>query len=70
MRSGTVEHRYAKRARIVLLAADGVSNRAIGEMVGMHYNQVGGVASPLRRVRCRGLVDEERPGRPPVYEPR
>ena len=31
----------AKRARIVLLAADGVSNRDIGELVGLHYNQVG-----------------------------
>jgi DNA-binding CsgD family transcriptional regulator len=39
-RAGTVEARFAKRARIVLLAAEGVSNREIGEIVDMHYNQV------------------------------
>ena len=40
-RAGTVEARVAKRARIVLLAADGRSNRHIGELVDLHYNQVG-----------------------------
>ena len=30
-----------QRARIVLLAADGRSNRDIAETVGLHYNQVG-----------------------------
>jgi hypothetical protein len=39
-RAGTVEARIAKRARIVVLAADGVPNRQIGTMVDMHYNQV------------------------------
>ena len=39
-RAGTVEARFAKRARIVLLAAEGRSNRDIGEIVDMHYNQV------------------------------
>ena len=39
--SGTVEARVAKRARIVLLAAEGLSNREIGELVDLHYNQVG-----------------------------
>ena len=41
IRSGTIEARLAKRARIVLLAAEGMANRHIGEVVGMHYNQVG-----------------------------
>jgi len=41
VRSNTVQARVAQRARIVLLAADGVSNRKIGELVGMHFNQVG-----------------------------
>ena len=40
-RAGTVEARVAKRARIVLLAAVGRSNRDIGELVDLHYNQVG-----------------------------
>jgi transposase len=56
-RSGTVEARFAKRARIVL-AAEGVSNREIGELVDLPYNQVavwrrrygeGGVARAGRR---------------------
>ncbi len=40
VRARTVPARDAQRARLVLLAADGVSNREIGETVGMHYNQV------------------------------
>jgi hypothetical protein len=40
-RAGTVEARMAKRARIVLLAAEGCSNREIGVLVDLHYNQVG-----------------------------
>ncbi len=39
----------AKRARIVLLAAEGTTNRDIAELVDMHYNQVG-----LWRARSRG----------------
>ncbi|MEZ5311476.1 MAG: helix-turn-helix domain-containing protein [Microthrixaceae bacterium] len=46
----TVVARDQQRARIVLMAADGESNRAIGERVGMHYNQVA-VAEALRRAR-------------------
>ena len=68
MRAGTVEARLAKRARIVLLAAEGVSNRDIGEVVDLHYNQV----AVWRRRYCElgfaGLDDEERPGRPCVYD--
>jgi hypothetical protein len=39
-RSRTAAMRDVRRARIVLLAADGWSNRAIGVHVGLHYNQV------------------------------
>ena len=34
VRARTIDARYAQRARIVLLAADGESNRAIGDIVG------------------------------------
>jgi transposase len=67
MRAGTVEARMAKRARIVLLAADGVSNRDIGTLVGLHYNQVGLWRSRYGEFGLAGLDDEERPGRPCVY---
>ena len=36
----TVEARAAERARLVLMAADGASNRDLGAVIGMHYNQV------------------------------
>ena len=56
MRGNTVEARVAERARIVLMAADGASNRDIGATIGMHYNQV---AVWRRRYREFGLVGLE-----------
>ena len=67
VRSNTVQARVAQRARIVLLAADGLSNRAIGERVGMHYNQVGDWRQRFELDRLAGLLDGDRPGRRPVY---
>jgi transposase len=67
-RSGTVEARMAKRARIVLLAADGVSNRDIGEIVDLHFNQVGIWRRRYAEFGMAGLEDVERPGRPCVYD--
>src|ERR1700751_3907852 len=67
-RAGTVEARIAKRARIVLLAADGVSNRDIGTLVDLHYNQVGLWRSRYRQFGLAGLADDERSGRPCVYD--
>ena len=57
----------AQRARIILLAADGVSNRKIGELVGMHFNQVGIWRQRFEADRLAGLLDGDRPGRPPTY---
>jgi transposase len=52
----------------VLLAAEGWSNRAIGAEVGLHYNQVAVWRARYRDEGMTGLVDTERPGRPPVYD--
>lgn len=68
VRSKTVEARVAQRARIILLAADGLSNRAIGERVGMHYNQVGEWRQRFEVDRLAGLLDGDRPGRRPIYD--
>ncbi len=68
VRAGTVEARAAQRARIVLLAAEGASNRDIAAMVGLHYNQVGMWRSRYDEFGLAGLEDGERPGRPPVYD--
>jgi transposase len=63
-----VEARTAKRARIVLLAADGWTNRDIGEVVDLHYNQVGVWRQRYAEYGLAGLDDLERPGRPCVYD--
>jgi transposase len=65
---GTVEARAAQRARIVLLAADGWANRDIAERVGMHYNQVGLWRKRYIEFGLVGLCDDERPGRPHLYD--
>jgi transposase len=66
-RAGTVEARTAKRARIILLAAAGESNRDIGLAVDLHYNQVGIWRKRYEEFGLAGLEDEERTGRPVVY---
>jgi transposase len=66
-RAGTVEARVAKRARIVLLAAGGRSNREIGVLVDLHFNQVGVWRQRYAEFGLAGLEDLERSGRPCVY---
>ena len=53
-----------ERARIVLLAADGESNRAIGDAVGMHYNQVAVWRRRYVEFGVEGLDDEALSGSP------
>lgn len=67
VRSRTIDHRYAQRARVVLLAADGVSNRDIGAAVDMHYNQVAVWRRRFDEFGIGGLDDDPRSGRPVVY---
>lgn len=70
----TVRHQSGRasstqRARMILLAADGVSKCEIGRQVGSHYNNV---AKWIRRWRERemdGLFDEARSGRPVEITP-
>ena len=57
----------SRRARIVLLAAEGC-NRDIGGMVDLHYNQVGVWRKRYGEFGLAGLDDEERSGRPFVYD--
>jgi transposase len=66
-RSGTIEARLARRARIVLSAAEGMSNRDIAEVVGLHANYVGMWRRRYGEFGMAGLADEDRPGRPHVY---
>ena len=59
-----VSRRVAQRARIVLLAADGVPNRQIAMLVGLNQNQVGMWRKRYAAMGMGGLEDRPRPGRP------
>ena len=67
VRSTTTAQRDVTRARIVLAARAGWSNRAIGADVAMHYNQVAVWRRRFAERGLAGLKDEPRPGRPLIY---
>ena len=61
-RSSTVTAGAAQRARIVLLAAEGVSNTEIAERIGVSRPTVIGWRARYERSGMAGLVDRARPG--------
>jgi transposase len=63
-RSNTVPASAAQRARIVLLAGEGVANYVIAERVGVTRPTVNLWRSRYAERGLAGLVDEKRPGRP------
>ncbi len=63
-RSRALPHPLVTRARIVLLAADGVSNTAIAERLELSKPTVGVWRQRYLRQRVPGLYDELRPGGP------
>src|SRR5919108_5061316 len=68
VRAHTTPQRAAKRARIVLLAADGIPNRQIAPSVGMNEHTVAQWRGRFETERLAGLQDRKRPGRPLVYD--
>jgi transposase len=54
----------AMRARVVLLAADGLGNTEITRELKIHRNVAGNWRSRFLEHRLDGLLDEPRPGRP------
>ncbi len=64
-RSQTITAAAALRARIVLLAAEGVPNAEIARRVGVSRPTVVGWRGRYRERGMAGLADEDRPGRPP-----
>ena len=63
-RSSSVRAGLAQRARIVLLAAQGMSNTAIADKVGVTRQTVIGWRNRYERSGLAGLGDEPRSGRP------
>src|ERR1700754_1621358 len=63
-RRSSVRAGLAQRARIVLLAAEGLSNTAIAERVGVSRPTVIGWRSRYGQRGVKGLFDEPRSGRP------
>jgi transposase len=68
VRAHTTPQRTAKRARVVLLAADGIPNRQVAPMVGMNEHTVAQWRRRFETERLAGLEDRKRPGRPLVYD--
>ncbi len=70
MRASSVRAGLAQRARIVLLAAEGESNTAIADKVGVSRPTVIGWRARYARSGLAGLADEPRSGRPRTVDHR
>jgi putative transposase len=64
VRSRTLPHARVRRARVILLAADGHYNTVIGECVGLSARMVGYWRKRFLAQGLMGLYDEPRPGAP------
>lgn len=69
-RSYTSPYIDVLRARIVLHAAEGMSNKAIGERLDTPRQIVSKWRKRFFERRLAGLADEPRPGRPREFPPR
>lgn len=67
IRARSTAPRQRIRARVILLAADGLSNRAISRIVGMRYEHVGTWRRRYLEEGLAGLEERPRPGRPALY---
>ena|SRR5258708_33249731 len=67
VRSPKTEQRLAKRARVVLLAADRMPTRQIARLVGFSIGKASQWRVRFARDRLAGLEDKPRPGSEPKY---
>ena len=65
----TLPYRDVVRAKIVLLAAEGIENKEIGERLDMPRPVVSKWRKRFFRERLEGLEDRSRRGRPPAFSP-
>jgi len=66
-RSGAIEHRMVERARVILLAAEGVSAREIARRLHTRLARVSKWRQRFGRDRLAGLEDAPRTGKPKTY---
>ena len=64
MRRSTIQERFASRARMILLCAEGRSNREVAQFVGKAPATVGIWRKRFAEERLGGLSDLDRPGGP------
>src|ERR1700693_2057946 len=67
-RSGAGEHRLVERARVILLAHEGVSTREIARRLYTRPARVSKWRQRFARKRLEGLSDAPRPGKPKAYD--
>ena len=67
LRASTTEQRMVRRARIVLLAADGCASRAIARKIGVMTGVVSVWRTRFAASGIEGLKDKPRPGATPIY---
>lgn len=67
VRASSTEQRLVQRARIVLLAGEGLSNEEIAGELGVVRQTAAKWRERFRSVGVAGLGDGSRPGRPPRY---
>lgn len=67
LRSSKTERRRVERARIVLLAAEGLASRAIARELGCRHHTVSKWRVRFARHRLAGLADAPRSGKPKTY---
>jgi len=68
-RQYTLPYRDVVRAKIVLLAAEGLENKEIGERLDMPRPVVSKWRKRFHRERLAGLEDRSRRGRPSAFSP-
>ena len=61
------DYRIARRARIILLRAEGKSYNEIGNELGIHYNTAKRWIKRFEKDGINGLYDLPRPGRPRIF---
>ena len=66
-RATSIERRRVERARIVLLAAEGLASRAIARELGCRHHTVSKWRVRFARERLAGLADAPRSGKPKTY---